>query len=341
MATNANTAGSVYQGYFGKMLLKFFAEGVVLGATLLPACIMTCGPIYIPFVLTRAEKGLKSGAILVLKLVIARFVAYIGVGMLSGVAGGEIPEKTREIIVHIAFVVLSGLLFYNSIRPPILTGCPRKFFGKTITSPYLLGFLTGLNLCPPFLIALTEAARSGGILSGAILFLGLGISSSFFFLPFSFLNILKKSKIIPIFAQGLGILVSLYFFVIGGSGLVLDFFSHSGTKNYIVLGIDDVDSVFIYESGLAADSALYSELKSNFAKPVSIENIEKLKTRTRSIIFAFEKTEKEKLEELSGKGNLVITFPIEKEKAEKLIAFLKEYAFKVDTIKGTIFDAAH
>ncbi len=321
------------------MLLRYFFEGIVLGATLFPSCVLTCGPVYIPFILTREEKGLRGGFTLLLKLMGSRFLAYIISGVVAGMVGGEIPERARTIATYIALVVLSILLFYNSLKAPIIHGCSSRFLGKAVRSPYIIGFLTGLNLCPPFLIALTEAARSAGAISGGLLFVGLAISSTILFVPLAFLNISKGMKTIVRFGQVLGVLMAFYFFAIGSSGLILDFVPKSNSRDYTVLSVTDADTLYTLTTGSAIDTLLAHQLKENFKKPVIIENITEIGKRKHSVIFIHNGFNEKEVKKLSYGGNLVILFPLENKDVSDAVAFLKEYAFKVDTLDGAFWDA--
>jgi len=322
------------------MRLHFFLEGIMLGLALFPSCLFACGPVYIPFMLIAEGNGIKKGFTLVLKLLGSRFLAYIIFGFLAGLLGGEVPERIRATIAYSSLVVLSILLFYNSIRPSSLFGCPTHIFGKAIRSPYLLGLATGFNICPAFLIAFTEAARSGGATSGALLFFGLAIISTLLFLPFGFLKVIRNKSIFPRIGQIVGVIAGLYFFAIGSSGLIVTLGQEKLGK-YFVISPTEVDTIFVYTRESLTDSSFYNLVKSNFNRPVSVLAAkEKIANRSHIVIFVPPGLEKEQQTELAKGGNLVIIFPRGDKEVSKAVAFLKEYAFKVDSTNGAIWDAS-
>jgi cytochrome c biogenesis protein CcdA len=85
---------------------------------------------------------------------LGRLFGYAIFGFVAGMLGGFIPFHIRPVIVAFANVFLGGILIYTSIRGAKKEICPaHKLNG--IRNPAILGFLTGINICPPFILALT------------------------------------------------------------------------------------------------------------------------------------------------------------------------------------------
>jgi hypothetical protein len=73
-------------------------------------------------------------------------------------------------------------------------GCQVARWSKFSENAILFGFLTGINFCPSFLVALTSAFNSSGIYSSLALFLAFFISTNLFILPLIFFGALSIPK---------------------------------------------------------------------------------------------------------------------------------------------------
>ena len=76
-----------------------------------------------------------------------------------------------------------------------------------------LGFLTGLNLCPPFLLAVTDAASTGSLVQSLGFFFAFFLGTSVYFLPVPFIghfSYAESLRTIGRFAAGLMALFYLY-----------------------------------------------------------------------------------------------------------------------------------
>ena len=60
--------------------------------------------------------------------------------------------------------------------------------------PFVLGFFTGINLCPVFLIALTKAVSLSGALAGMLFFFAFFVGNSVYVVPLSPFGIFGARK---------------------------------------------------------------------------------------------------------------------------------------------------
>lgn len=167
------------------MLLRSLIEGVGLGLSLSLTCAATCGPIYFSFMLQRQSSWAKS-AIVFLKLTGARFIAYAAFGVAAGFAGRQIGGWNRTWFSVAAYILFSIFLIVSAFRTDKREkNCQISQWSKFADSPVILGLITGLNFCPSFLIATTEAVNISGPVPGAVLFVGffLGSNLPLFLLP--------------------------------------------------------------------------------------------------------------------------------------------------------------
>jgi sulfite exporter TauE/SafE len=62
-----------------------------------------------------------------------------------------------------------------------------------IRTAAVFGLLTGVNICPPFLVALLDAVRAGGVVQGAWVFSAFFVGTSLILLPAPLLGKLGQS----------------------------------------------------------------------------------------------------------------------------------------------------
>ena len=79
----------------------------------------------------------------------------------------------------------------------------------------MLGFLTGLNFCPPFVVAGIRAAELGS-LPGALLFFSVFFAgTSIWFVPFAGLGCVVRNEALVTVARMTMGLVALYYLALG------------------------------------------------------------------------------------------------------------------------------
>ncbi|MBN1234013.1 MAG: sulfite exporter TauE/SafE family protein [Candidatus Coatesbacteria bacterium] len=150
----------------------FLAEGFTLGISLGMTCLATCGPVYLPYIMSSRNEAAKS-LLIVLYITLGRFVSYLFFGLIAGIIGKHISEISRTSFTSIAYIGLSLLLIYQAIIKGRIRHekCEINRWQKGLMNPFLLGVLTGINFCPAFLIALTRLFYISGIIGSVLLFL--------------------------------------------------------------------------------------------------------------------------------------------------------------------------
>jgi sulfite exporter TauE/SafE len=149
-----------------------------------------------------------------MRLFAGRFVAYAIFGAVAGVLGAKIVVLHRPlftILAHLlsgAFLLLSAILNFNLEK-----GCAAGRWVKSANNPFLLGVITGINFCPSFLVALTQAILLSGVWAGMLFFISFFIGTSIYMFPLSLLGIVADKKSI----RALGRMAS----VVVGTWLIL------------------------------------------------------------------------------------------------------------------------
>ncbi len=239
-------------------MLNFLGEGFLLGISLGLGCLVTCGPVLLAFML-RSKRTFGNSLLVFGEILLGRFVGYAIFGAIAGMIGGAIPDNIRQPITFGSFIVLGAFLVYYGIKGERKPGrCAKSaikdFSARYVSHPVLLGLLTGLELCPPFLLAIARAASTGGAIGGLILFVGFFFATSLFMLPVAFFSVVGNLKGFRVAAAIASVAVGAWFFVQGASGLVLYFNSQTSPKDYSIVGVADAPQVWIFSENQMADS---------------------------------------------------------------------------------------
>jgi len=201
-------------------MIKTLIEGAVLGLTTGTTCLITCSPIYLPYLISEDRKLGKS-LLAVLEISAGRFISYLAFGAVAGYTGAQIASVNRELFTSIAYILLSVYLVLSAVRTnKKAKSCHVPKMARFTKSGFILGILTGINFCPSFLIALSKAVDLGGALSGMMLFLGFFFGTSIFLLPLAFIGQISKVTKMKLIAQYASILVAIWFTFAGVKGII-------------------------------------------------------------------------------------------------------------------------
>ncbi len=259
------------------MIAAALTEGFVLGLSVGLTCLVTCGPVFFAFALRR-ERTLGQSFSVFGQILLGRFFGYAIFGAAAGALGGMIPESVRAPISFAAFVALGGIMIYYGIRGERVGTCPKRSAGRYIAHPVLLGFVTGLEICPPFLLALARAASLGGPVAGAALFVGFFAGTSIYILPIAFFGVASSVRGFRVFAAVLAVAVGLWFLAQGASGLVLHFARASPERDFVVVGVGDAPEVVVVSDDAWGDTLLAAldvrkDAKTSVLAPTSAESL--------------------------------------------------------------------
>ncbi|MBN2543559.1 sulfite exporter TauE/SafE family protein [bacterium] len=342
--------------------LQYFTEGWGLGFSLGVTCLATCGMIYLPYLIS-TKKHLISSFVVILKLSLGRFIGYLIFGAAAGYFGGYIPHDTRGIITDVIYVILGTFLIISAFRKE--KDREKKCFTSRMhnftNSAIVLGLLSGVNFCPPFMLALSRAFDIGGTISGMALFTGFFFGTIIYIIPLGFTGLASKVNILRTIARIASVLVGLWFIIYGISGFIL-YTQTPKTVEEIPENIEVV-SFFEYERiYIISSPSPISEILSNVIKEYTEGITVSISPQKSNIVLEKsgviinpdnkygEKFQEALRKKLLGKKCLVILMPdlhhylnepqgkenIEKE-CKKVAQFLNTYYFKVDKNKGYLW----
>jgi sulfite exporter TauE/SafE len=208
-------------------MITFATDAFLLGISTGIYCFSQCGLVLIPYIFAERESGLKRQSLIVSKFLLGRFAAYTATGLLIGFLGERanaasffkaVPE---DLILGISYIALSSLLIYNSIRNRgRKQNCRYNNLKRFSYFPVLLGIFTGLNICPPFILAITKSFETKSILFGTLFFIIFFIATSVYILPLIFTGFLKKMDKIRVIARYVTILAGIYLAIQGSFSIL-------------------------------------------------------------------------------------------------------------------------
>ncbi len=197
------------------MIFQPLLAGLSVGAFCLTYCFPFMGAFF-----GAEPRGLKKDFRVLLEFLLGRLAGYLCFGLLVGYLGERFDPRWLRLATNISFVVLSLALFLyllGLVREIPLCKTPRWLEGK---HPALMGFLMGINLCPPFLLSITYVFSRQSPLYGMLYFAIFFLSSSVYFLPLVFIGLASQAKAFRSMARTSGFLVAGIFFIYGIYSLI-------------------------------------------------------------------------------------------------------------------------
>jgi sulfite exporter TauE/SafE len=196
------------------------ADGILLGLSTGFVCLAYCGPVLIPFLLGE-NKSIAGNSFNVLLFLGGRLFAYILTGFTAGMIGVHfrnllIPDT---LFLGLIYMLLSMLLIGYGLyrfREVCLGSVQKKVISKYLKNiPFLVpvagGILTGLNICPPFLMAFTRATSIHSIEGGIVYFIFFFMGTSIYFIPMPFLGLFRKFQVLRVVGKFASILAGFIY----------------------------------------------------------------------------------------------------------------------------------
>jgi sulfite exporter TauE/SafE len=202
-----------------------FSEALLLGLASGPACIASCGPALVPSLLTERE-GFRPHARYLSAFLSARLVGYMIFAVVAWELGAlvSLPPAQRLLMMGVVYVLLACVLigYAISARRSCAQPCAESKLvhigeskSRGLAGAASLGFLTGLNLCPPFLVAGVRAAQLGSMVAALLFFMAFFVGTSVWFIPFIGLGCVVRNQAVITVARMAMALIALYYLSMG------------------------------------------------------------------------------------------------------------------------------
>jgi len=326
-------------------LLSGFSLGLLTGS----ACFATCGPIYMPYMMQR-KLNITQSVFMILEISAGRFVSYILFGIAAGFLGQSISSisEHKELFTAIAYIAFSVMLLMSAFSTQKKeTGCAVSKWSKFADAPVLLGIFTGINFCPSFLIALTNAVSLNGPVSGAVLFFGFFMGTNIYLLPLSVFGVMGNKKVFRTIAMAASILVG-GFFIVKAVTTLMHFPDHEAPQvsGENIVSILDKDDMFVLKSPDENIEILINALKKKRKGVVKTITSETEITDSCYVLVTtgYDSLVIDKAKSMLKPFRFVIVLPeidstqYSKTYSENVIKYLNKYYFKKDTVHGTFFN---
>ena len=198
-------------------MMEVLLHGIILGISTGLFCLGYCAPVLVPLLMSE-KRGLTQNALVICELALGRLFAYLVVGAAAGYLGMQLEGPTFEIMIGAAMVIMSALLIIYATTGMQNRPIPHIFNPLKMRNPrfpWLFGFLTGINICPPFLLAISCAIGQGNIAGGMLLFGGFFVGTSVYLVLLLPLGYLGRWQNVRQIALITALLSGVFFFLMG------------------------------------------------------------------------------------------------------------------------------
>jgi len=170
--------------------------------------------------------GLRLNTHYLSKFLAARFLGYLLFAAVAWELGAlvSLPPAPRMLLFGVIHVALAGVLLWYAytaghICAQLCSGSELVSIGVTrkrgMSGAAVLGFLTGLSLCPPFVAAGVRAAELGSVAAALLFFAVFFIGTSVWFVPFVGLGCVARNEGVTTVARMAMVLIALYYAYLG------------------------------------------------------------------------------------------------------------------------------
>ena len=199
--------------------MRLLTEAALLGLASGPACLASCGPVLAPW-LVAERAGWRRALGLLSVFLGGRLAGYLLFAIAAGLLGATMPlgARARALLFAAAHLGLAATLVVYGLRPrrgrpepPLVTIGPAR----RSWMPVLLGLFTGVNLCPPFVVAAVRAMETGSVAGAVLFFLAFFTGTAVWFVPFAALGALRVAETAATVARYTMLALAAYYAYLG------------------------------------------------------------------------------------------------------------------------------
>ena len=210
-------------------------EALALGVATGPICLAACGPVVVPWMLILPDGWRVRSRQLGLFLA-ARLAGYLVFAGAAWSIGSAVPQEWRVrawvsgcVQLLLALALLTYAVGWRRTRSHSAEAEGRLVQISLAPRPRIrgaatLGFLSGINLCPPFLVAGVRAAELGSMPTALFFFLMFFAGTAVWFLPFLALGLVHGNGEIATVARMAAVLLACYYGFLGVTALIAKIF---------------------------------------------------------------------------------------------------------------------
>jgi len=197
-----------------------YSSGFLLGLSTGVICLAYCGPVLLPYLMGEG-KSISRNIGSVSLFLMGRLLAYLIVALVAGIIGSTLlqPSRTKTVFIAIVYMLLAVMLVlygFHRFREVCLGRINHTASFSRIRQWSLLfalagGFATGLNFCPPFLLAITGAMETGNVAGSLLFFLMFFLGTSIYFIPMPFVGFFRRQQVLRIIGKFAAILAGIIY----------------------------------------------------------------------------------------------------------------------------------
>jgi sulfite exporter TauE/SafE len=207
-----------------------FGEALVLGLASGPACLASCGPVVVPSLLAE-RSGLRLNVRFLSMFLATRLLGYLLFAVVAWELGAlvSVRPSARWLTLAVIHVLLACVLLWYAYSAGRV--CAHSCAGSELVTiggagkhripgAAVLGFLTGVSLCPPFVAAGVRAAQASSVAAALLFFTVFFLGTSVWFVPFASLGWLRRNEAVTTVARMAMVLIACYYLYIGVTTLI-------------------------------------------------------------------------------------------------------------------------
>ncbi|MBP6941322.1 MAG: sulfite exporter TauE/SafE family protein [Syntrophorhabdaceae bacterium] len=197
-------------------------QGLFLGLSNGVTCVAYCTPVLVPYMLGEG-KSVAQNFLALLQFLLGRLAGYLAFAFVAWLINLSVLERlgSKGLIIGVLYIIFSCLMMvYAFFR--IDMPCAAHSVGYVVRKiriplliPVAAGLLSGIALCPPFLLAMTDAAGKGSLSYSLFFFFMFFIGTSVFFIPIPFVGALRRLTALRIIGKMAAGIVGLYYLYAG------------------------------------------------------------------------------------------------------------------------------
>ena len=204
------------------MIPQLIAKALLLGLSTGLFCAGFCVPLVGPLLLSDENRSARHSAARVGLFLAGRLVAYLLFGLVFGSLGGALNRVwgIKTVLLPLVYALLGVMMIvYAVVQSFPHVGLCRAVSPRIRSGWYLalVGFLAGINLCPPFLLAVTTVMDIGGALQGALFFFVFFLATSVYLLPLFFAGLVSRFSAVRFAGRVAALLAGIYFIYLAAS----------------------------------------------------------------------------------------------------------------------------
>lgn len=216
---------------FAMMTTGFaISEALILGLASGPACLASCAPVLVPSLLAE-RTGVHLNIRYLSMFLATRLVGYLLFAVVAWELGAlvSIQPPARPFVFALIHMLLACVLLKYAYS--VGRACAHSCVGSELVTiggtrrhripgAAVLGFLTGVSLCPPFVAAGVRAAEATSVAAALLFFAVFFLGTSVWFVPFAGFGWVRRNEALTTVARMAMVLIAFYYFYAGLTTLI-------------------------------------------------------------------------------------------------------------------------